>query len=446
MGPESWLDGLHNASQKIRDLDTANRLLAHRPWLLQLSHLKSLASAPNNWSICEMVQGALILSHTHALCSFVNGCGIKAACDPETTTIPKRVLSPSNHHHSENGDNLSRDLSVVSQGNDNVHRSAENSISRASGAIKNSPNGQRRSLTSVKTESSPTNKGVDSLPIINRVASISADSSFTSSSTSFIKRAGAVLTKCKSFSSCVENRNEKMDNGTTDDDNVEKLVACLQVLNEAGVAERSQEDKLKLFIDVNSQNFELFDIVKEVEEQRHLNSKDHPFSLFTEEPNFTYTDFFKKADGVTTPTFTIHEYSWGDQGYSVVSELYCEISNVIDDKFRVIQDLTYHTMGGHKNVDTTKYRTAIWNYIQSLFGIRHDDYDYSEINKLLSRTMKSYIKILCCCPERMKDSLRNNVMIDFLMSEKIHVNLMIFEARFQAEILYFLRTVLRLLT
>lgn len=77
-------------------------------------------------------------------------------------------------------------------------------------------------------------------------------------------------------------------------------------------------------------------------------------------------------------------------------------------------------MGGHKNVDTTKYRTAVWNYIQSLFGIRHDDYDYSEVNKLLSRQMKTYIKTLCCYPERMKDSLRDSVMNDFLQSEKVN--------------------------
>lgn len=38
------------------------------------------------------------------------------------------------------------------------------------------------------------------------------------------------------------------------------------------------------------------------------------------------------------------------------------------------------SMGGYNNVDTTGFRTAIWNYIQALFGIRHDDYDYSSVS------------------------------------------------------------------
>lgn len=40
MGQEIWLEGQINAAQKIRDIDVINRLLAHRPWLLQASHLQ----------------------------------------------------------------------------------------------------------------------------------------------------------------------------------------------------------------------------------------------------------------------------------------------------------------------------------------------------------------------------------------------------------------------
>lgn len=39
-------------------------------------------------------------------------------------------------------------------------------------------------------------------------------------------------------------------------------------------------------------------------------------------------------------------------------------------------------MGGVKNVDTSKFRRAIWNYIQCIYGIRHDDYDYGEVNQV----------------------------------------------------------------
>lgn len=39
-------------------------------------------------------------------------------------------------------------------------------------------------------------------------------------------------------------------------------------------------------------------------------------------------------------------------------------------------------MADKTNVDTSKFRRAIWNYIQCIYGIRHDDYDYGEVNQV----------------------------------------------------------------
>jgi len=77
-------------------------------------------------------------------------------------------------------------------------------------------------------------------------------------------------------------------------------------------------------------------------------------------------------------------------------------------------------MGDKSNVDTTSFRRAIWNYIHSLFGIRHDDYDYSVINKLLERPLKAYVKIATCFPERVTRADYDAFMRDFNHSEKVH--------------------------
>jgi len=77
-------------------------------------------------------------------------------------------------------------------------------------------------------------------------------------------------------------------------------------------------------------------------------------------------------------------------------------------------------MGDKSNVDTTSFRRAIWNYIHSLFGIRHDDYDYSVINKLLERPLKAYVKIVTCFPERVTCADYDAFMRDFNHSEKVH--------------------------
>ena len=77
------------------------------------------------------------------------------------------------------------------------------------------------------------------------------------------------------------------------------------------------------------------------------------------------------------------------------------------------------SMGKKKEVDTSLLRRAIWNYIHSLFGIRHDDYDYGEVNSLLDRNLKTYIKTVTCYPEKagMKDY--EGFWRDFKHSEKV---------------------------
>jgi hypothetical protein len=77
---------------------------------------------------------------------------------------------------------------------------------------------------------------------------------------------------------------------------------------------------------------------------------------------------------------------------ALFSRLYNDVGNLLDDKFKTAQNLTYYTMGGRTDVDTSRFRRAIWNYIQCLLGIRHDDYDYGEINHLLERSLKTFIK------------------------------------------------------
>lgn len=39
-GEESWLSGLEHAPTKLRSLQTLNKLLAHRPWLITQQHIQ----------------------------------------------------------------------------------------------------------------------------------------------------------------------------------------------------------------------------------------------------------------------------------------------------------------------------------------------------------------------------------------------------------------------
>lgn len=94
-------------------------------------------------------------------------------------------------------------------------------------------------------------------------------------------------------------------------------------------------------------------------------------------------------------TFRIQDYSWDDHGFSLVSSLYNDVGDLLDLKFRAAYNLTYFTIADKTNVDTSKFRRAIWNYIQCIYGIRYDDYDYGEINQVSDRNLL-YVFVCVC--------------------------------------------------
>ncbi|NXF55570.1 SESN2 protein, partial [Oceanites oceanicus] len=83
-GNPAWLQGLHCAPQKLRNLNEINKLLAHRPWLITKEHIEALLkTGENSWSLAELVQALVLLTHYHSLASFVFGCGINPEEDQD---------------------------------------------------------------------------------------------------------------------------------------------------------------------------------------------------------------------------------------------------------------------------------------------------------------------------------------------------------------------------
>ncbi|XP_063756086.1 sestrin-2 isoform X2 [Eleginops maclovinus] len=82
-GEESWLSSLKQAPTKLRSLQTLNRLLAHRPWLITQQHVQELVcpGASPRWSLAELIHAVVLMAHAHSLCSFVWGCGLNPEPD-----------------------------------------------------------------------------------------------------------------------------------------------------------------------------------------------------------------------------------------------------------------------------------------------------------------------------------------------------------------------------
>ncbi|KAG8195461.1 hypothetical protein JTE90_002633 [Oedothorax gibbosus] len=147
-----------------------------------------------------------------------------------------------------------------------------------------------------------------------------------------------------------------------------------------------------------------------------------------------------------TSDFIIQDCTWDDHAYSLLNRFYDDVGTLLDEKFKVAYDLTYYTMGHKENVDTTIFRRAVWNYIHRIYGIIHDDYNYSEMEDLLDYGFRSYVETVCFCPEKITKDAHDEIMRAFRHSEKVHVNLMLFEARLQAELLYALSAIMRYMT
>ena len=82
--------------------------------------------------------------------------------------------------------------------------------------------------------------------------------------------------------------------------------------------------------------------------------------------------------------------------------------------------------------------TAIF---QSMFGIHHDDYNYKEINEALDEDLKDYIRLSCDARNLYSESdLKSHVGRSF---DRVFVSILVMEARFQSELLYVLKAVMK---
>lgn len=155
-------------------------------------------------------------------------------------------------------------------------------------------------------------------------------------------------------------------------------------------------------------------------------------SCFITDPDFCYQEFARRNDD-HFQVFRVQDYSWEDHGFSLINRLYSDIGHFLDDRFRSVVTLP--------SLNSPDLRRAIWNYTHCVLGIRYDDYDYGEVNHLLEQNFKLYIKAVACFPGATKASVCPLSWTSLKTSEQIHVNLLIMEARLQAELLYSLRSI-----
>jgi len=220
---------------------------------------------------------------------------------------------------------------------------------------------------------------------------------------------------------------------------IEELMEKIKQLSDEQPGEMSPEEITERFNKVENLTSELSATSKQRSTKEEL-------LRYMDDPDFSYLEFNRHhtstGDGHRVQTFLIQDFSWEDQGYSLASRLYMDFGSLLDDRFNAAQQLTYNMVGSNTEVDTTVFRRAVWNFIHCVYGIRHDDYDYSAVSQLVEKNLRAYIKLVACNPDTVTRADYDSMLTeDFLQSEKVHMMILTMEARMQSELLYSLRAV-----
>jgi sestrin len=137
-------------------------------------------------------------------------------------------------------------------------------------------------------------------------------------------------------------------------------------------------------------------------------------------------------------SFNASDFKFSDQAIYILEKIVPEISDSVWNRIRMTFAMTYDTIGQDSGVETAPLRRAIWNYVQRVYGLQYDDYNYTDVNRLLGINTKKYIKKVACMPETVSKNDYLSIEYDLSHDDMIHLNLLICEARFEAQLVYML--------
>ncbi|VDD75708.1 unnamed protein product [Mesocestoides corti] len=140
----------------------------------------------------------------------------------------------------------------------------------------------------------------------------------------------------------------------------------------------------------------------------------------------------------------VSEFSWMEEGCPLVDHLASTLGTLLDDTFQNAFDLTYNTLNEYNDVNTSCFRHTLWFFVQSLFGVCHEDLRFDRVVKLLSIEQRSFIKSCATRPFDLvayEPTACRTIFAALSPSEVVHILIMIMESRQQACLSYALRAI-----
>jgi hypothetical protein len=157
----------------------------------------------------------------------------------------------------------------------------------------------------------------------------------------------------------------------------------------------------------------------------------------------------KKCNGEKSDTFSFHsmesnqDFSWDEQGFSVMSAFYSDMAYLIDDRMRAGKYLSF--LAGFEEEKNVKFNESIWYEVQAHNGIHHDDIDKEEMQEVLDEKLKLFINI-CSQGHSTSPNLLSNLRTELGYSLRVFVSIIVMEAKLQSELNYALKAVNKYMT
>lgn len=156
--------------------------------------------------------------------------------------------------------------------------------------------------------------------------------------------------------------------------------------------------------------------------------------------NIKETGFYKENLNVRA-----QEFSWDEQGFSVMSAFYSDMASLFDDKMRAAKYLSSSFLAGYEEEKYVKYNQSIWYHVQAQHGIHRDDINNEEIQKVMDENLKMFINI-CSHGHINSSNILTKLGNDIGYSFKVFISIIVMEAKLQSELNYALEAVNKYMT
>jgi len=194
--------------------------------------------------------------------------------------------------------------------------------------------------------------------------------------------------------------------------------------------------------DAPSQKYQLFEKAETVDgASRESTASCQVFIRYVGDLKMEHEDFDVKSKHYEV--FRVQDYNWKEDGFELVRRFMPGAATLLDEEFDHIYNMTYNMLNQNTGVDTFPFRRAVWQYVQRIKGMMHDDYNYQEVNIFLNRGTKSFVKKIACRPDGITKDDYRSLGISLRPDEKVHVALLATESAKQSALLYGLHAVMR---